>query len=30
MRAGYNARQGEQLRARKARLEGQRRAKKCK
>jgi len=29
MRAGYNARQGEQLRERKARLEGQRRAKKC-
>jgi hypothetical protein len=30
MRAGYNARQGERLRERKARLEGQRRAKKCK
>ena len=30
MRAGYDARQGEQLRERKARLEGQRRAKKCK
>jgi hypothetical protein len=29
MRAGYNAKQGEQLRERKARLEGQRRAKKC-
>jgi hypothetical protein len=29
MRAGYDARQGEQLRERKARLEGQRRAKKC-
>ena len=29
MRAGYNARQGEQLRERKARLEEQRRAQKC-
>lgn len=29
MRAGYNAKEGEQLRERKARLEGQRRAKKC-
>jgi hypothetical protein len=29
MRAGYNARQGEQLRERKARLEAQRRAQKC-
>jgi hypothetical protein len=29
MRAGYDARQGEQLRERRARLEGQRRAKKC-
>lgn len=29
MRAGYDAKQGEQLRERKARLEGQRRAKKC-
>jgi hypothetical protein len=30
LRAGYNAKQGEQLRERKARLVGQRRAKKCK
>jgi len=29
MRAGYNAKQGEQLRERKARLEAQRRAQKC-
>jgi hypothetical protein len=29
MRAGYNAKEGEQLRKRKAKLEGQRRAKKC-
>jgi hypothetical protein len=29
MRAGYSARQGEQLRERKAKLEGQRRTKKC-
>jgi hypothetical protein len=29
MRAGYNARQGEQLRERKAKLERQRRAQKC-
>ena len=30
MRAGYSAKEGEQLRERKAKLEGQRRAKKCK
>jgi hypothetical protein len=29
MRAGYSAKEGEQLRERKAKLEGQRRAKKC-
>lgn len=29
MRAGYSAREGEQLRERKAKLEGQRRTKKC-
>ncbi|HJY36203.1 MAG TPA: hypothetical protein VJ299_02000 [Steroidobacteraceae bacterium] len=29
MRAGYNAKEGEQLRARKVKLEAQRRAKKC-